>query len=191
MMRTIIVIFAFLLAGCTSDVTNQRNFIAQFNGDATPVDPEPGPVLVNIRNVLTGGIIRNPVGSGFNVNNWVISGIKTNDLDLISAPGGHIQIKNPGGNECLAILNGQLAVAKKCTESNRNTLFTFITSDTGAVQIRSIGNGQCLGNGESVTDFRLTKCVNDLSRPFDSVPPGLLWMLNPPLSPAIMSPLTI
>lgn len=82
-------------------------------------------------------------------------------------------------------------MAKQCTESNRNALFTFITSETGAVQIKSIGNGQCLGNGESVTDFRLTKCVNDLSRPFDTVSPGLLWMLNPPLSPAIMSPLTI
>lgn len=191
MMRTVIMIFVLLLTGCTSDGVNQRNFLTQFAGNNAPIDPEPSPVLVSIRNVLTGGIIRNPVGSGFNVNNWVISEVKTNGLDLISAPGGHIQIKNPNGNECLAIVGGQLAIAKRCVENDRNALFTFITSDTGAVQIQSIGSGQCLGNGGSITDFRLTKCVNDLSRPFDSVPPGLLWMLNPPLSPAIMSPLTI
>lgn len=190
-MRIIITILVLLLTGCTSDAVNQRGLLTQFAGNNAPGDPEPRPVLVSIRNVLTGGILRNPVGRDFNVNNWVISEVKTNDLDLISAPGGHVQIKNPDGNECLAILNGQLAVAKQCTESNRNALFTFITSETGAVQIKSIGNGQCLGNGESVTDFRLTKCVNDLSRPFDTVSPGLLWMLNPPLSPAIMSPLTI
>ncbi|HAI6731091.1 TPA: cytolethal distending toxin type I subunit CdtC [Escherichia coli] len=189
-MKTVIVLFVLLLTGCAAEPANQRNLLTQFVGNNAPVDPEPSPVLVNIRNVLTGGIIRNPVGSDFNVNNWVISEVKTNDLDLISAPGGHVQIKNPDGNECLAILNGQLAVAKQCSESDRNALFTFITSDTGAVQIKSIGSGQCLGNGESITDFRLKKCVDDLGRPFDTVPPGLLWMLNPPLSPAIMSPLT-
>lgn len=190
-MRTIIMVLVLLLTGCTSDTINQRGLLTQFAGNNAPEDPEPRPMLVNIRNVFTGGILRNPVGRDFNVNNWVISEVKTNDLDLISASGGHVQIKNPDGNECLAILNGQLAVAKKCTESNRNALFTFITSETGAVQIKSIGNDQCLGNGESVTDFRLTKCVNDLEHPFDVVSPGLLWMLNPPLSPAIMSPLTI
>ncbi|HAJ2334586.1 TPA: toxin [Escherichia coli] len=190
-MRTVIILFVLLLTGCTSDAVNQRGLLTQFSGNNAPADPEPRPVLVNIRNVLTGGIIRNPVGRDFNVNNWILSEVKTNDLDLISAPGGHIQIKNPDGNECLAILNGQLAVANQCNESNRNALFTFITSETGAVQIKSIGNGQCLGNGESVTDFKLTKCVDDLGRPFERVPPGLLWMLNPPLSPAITSPLTI
>ncbi|EMM4085590.1 toxin [Shigella flexneri] len=189
-MRTIIMILVLLLTGCTSDAVNQRGLLTQSVGNNAPADPEPRPMLVNIRNVLTGGIIRNPVGSDFNMNNWVISEVKTSDLDSISAPGGHIQIKNPDGNECLAIFNGQLAVAIKCTESNRNALFTFITSETGAVQIKSIGSGQCLGNGESITDFRFKKCVDDLGRPFDTVPPGLLWMLNPPLSPAIISPLT-
>ncbi|HHW7483091.1 TPA: toxin [Escherichia coli] len=185
-MRTIIMILVLLLMGCTSDAVNQQGLLTQFAGNNVPADPEPRPVLVNIRNVLTGSIIRNPVGSDFNVNNWVISEVKTNDLDLISAPGGHIQIKNPDGNECLAIFKGQLAVAKICTENNRNALFTFITSDTGAVQIQSILSGQCLGS-----DYKLTKCVNDLGHPFDLVPPELLWMLNPPLSPAIMSPLTV
>ncbi|WDB52787.1 toxin [Escherichia albertii] len=185
-MRTVIVILVLLLTGCASDAVNQREIFTQFVGNNIPADPEPRPMLVNIRNVLTGGIIRNPVGRDFNVNNWVISEVKTNDLDLISAPGGHIQIKNPDGNECLAIFKGQLAVAKVCSENNRNALFTLITSDTGAVQIQSIVSGQCLGS-----DFKLTKCVNDLGRPFDMVPTGLLWMLNPPLSPAIMSPLTL
>jgi cytolethal distending toxin subunit C len=189
-MRMVIMIFVLLLTGCTSDAVNQQGGLTQFAGNNAPADPKPRPVLVNIRNVLTGGIIRNDAGSDFNVNNWVISEVKTSGLDLISAPGGHIQIKNPDGGECLAIFNGQLAVATKCTESNRNALFTFITSESGAVQIKSIGSGQCLGNGESIIDFRLKKCIDDLSRPFDSVPPGLLWMLNPPLSPARMSPLT-
>ena len=190
-MKTVIVLFVLLLTGCASEPANQRNLLTQFVGNNAPVDPEPSPVLVNIRNVLTGGIIRNYVGVDFNVNNWVISEVKTSELDLISAPGGHVQIKNPDGSECLAIFNGQVAVALKCTESNRNTLFTFITSESGAVQIKSIGSGQCLGNGEGITDFRLKKCVDDLGRPFDLVPPGLLWMLNPPLSPAKISPLTV
>ncbi|WP_253030729.1 toxin [Escherichia coli] len=190
-MRIFILIFTLLLTGCASEVESQRDFLTQVVGNNSPVDPEPRPVLVSIRNVLTGGIIINAVGSGYNVNNWVISEVKTNGLDLISAPGGHIQIKNPDGNECLAIFNGQLVIVSECMVNNQNTLFTFIASDTGAVQIQSIGNGQCLGNGESIIDFKLKKCINDLSRPFDSVPPGLLWMLNPPLSPAIMSPLTV
>lgn len=94
-MRIIITILVLLLTGCTSDAVNQRGLLTQFAGNNASGDPEPRPVLVNIRNVLTGGILRNPVGRDFNVNNWVISEVKTNDLDLISAPGGHVQIKNP------------------------------------------------------------------------------------------------
>lgn len=86
-MRIIITILVLLLTGCTSDAVNQRGLLTQFAGNNASGDPEPRPVLVNIRNVLTGGILRNPVGRDFNVNNWVISEVKTNDLDLISAPG--------------------------------------------------------------------------------------------------------
>ena len=82
-MRALIIIFVLLLTGCASDAVNQRGLLTQFVGNNIPADPEPRPVLVNIRNVLTGGILRNPVGRDLNVNNWVISEVKTNDLDLI------------------------------------------------------------------------------------------------------------
>lgn len=47
--------FVLLLTGCAAEPANQRNLLTQFVGNNAPVDPEPSPVLVNIRNVLTGG----------------------------------------------------------------------------------------------------------------------------------------
>lgn len=53
-MKTVIVLFVLLLTGCAAEPANQRNLLTQFVGNNAPVDPEPSPVLVNIRNVLTG-----------------------------------------------------------------------------------------------------------------------------------------
>ncbi|MDD9158427.1 hypothetical protein PVK64_19870 [Aliivibrio sp. S4TY2] len=144
----------------------------------------------NVRNVYTGGIIANWNGKGFNHNNWEIIEVETTKKTLLIDPSGWVKFKNPDADECLTVDDNNQLILNSCS-NDKSMMFTLIPSTSGAVQLKSIGNQQCLGRGDSIVDFQFKRCIDKSSLAKEPVNSGNLWMINPSLNPAKYSPLFI
>ncbi|MEG0197156.1 MAG: hypothetical protein RR676_08145 [Acinetobacter sp.] len=145
-------------------------------------------VMNTVRNIGTGGIIPNPFGLIDLDNMWSIHEVKTSDVDLIKNPSGFIQFQSPNNTEgCLGSSNEKL-ITGNCSTLGKDSFFTLIPSTTGAVQIKSVVSQKCIVRGQSIVDFHMGSCVEDLQRTYLIVPTGNLWVIGPPVAPAKISP---
>lgn len=97
---------------------------------------------------------------------------------------GLSQFKALGFDRCLYTFKTRLIVSH-CDPLDSNTLWALLPTDTGALQIESIGSGKCLTAGNSYSDFRLGDCVKNQNT---SISVKNLWFLAPPFTPAKISP---
>lgn len=170
------------LSGCSK--TGNLGKVSDIGGESV-VDPV---VMNTVRNMGTGGIIPNPFGLIDLDNMWSIHEVKTSDLDLIKNPSGFIQFKSPNNTEgCLGSRNEKL-ITGNCTTLGKDSFFTLIPSTTGAVQIKSVPSQKCIVRGQSIIDFHMGGCVEDLQRTYLIVPTGNLWVIGSPVAPAKISP---
>lgn len=178
-----IFIFSLCISGC-----NNNSNISLMNNSIKNSNEQSPSTLINIRNVQTGGIIINLQGEDFNRNNWALREVHVPGLDLVHNPSGFVQFLNPDGNECLSVSGQHISVTDNCSPNNKSSLFTMIPSTSGAVQIKSISSNLCITNGIGIIDFRLGPCVDNLATPSKVIDTGRLWMINPPIAPAKLSP---
>ncbi|HFW5421927.1 TPA: toxin [Salmonella enterica subsp. enterica serovar Wandsworth] len=138
--------------------------------------------LFTFRNIQSGFMLYNALDQkGRETTGWAVEEVDTPLEAQLTEQSGWIIIRNPGTEQCLGTPDGRVLMKMKCTAAGNKTIFSFIPSTTGAVQIKSVPYGTCVSDSkDSGLSFPLKKCIADPSKPYEIVPQMNLWMLNPP-----------
>lgn len=137
--------------------------------------------LFTFRNVQSGYMIHNGLDQkGRETIGWEVVPVKTPVEALVKDQSGWVMIRTPNTDQCLGTPDGKNLLKMNCDPMNKKTLFSFIPSTTGAVQIKILLSELCiLDSVNSGLSFNVGKCVDDFTKPYEVVPQRNLWMLNP------------
>ncbi|EBP3056818.1 TPA: toxin [Salmonella enterica subsp. enterica serovar Reading] len=138
--------------------------------------------LFTFRNIQSGFMLYNALDQkGRETTGWAVEEVDTPLEAQLTDQSGWIIIRNPGTDQCLGSPDGRVLMKMKCTVAGNKTMFSFIPSTTGAVQIKSVPYGTCVSDSkDNGLTFPLGKCIADPGKPYEVVPQMNLWMLNPP-----------
>ncbi|EBD0958123.1 toxin [Salmonella enterica] len=173
-MKKLAIIFtALLIAGCSSlsdTGNNQTDELGKENNS-----------LFTFRNIQSGLMLHNGLDQhGRETTGWEVVPVNTPVESLFTDQSGWVMIRTPNTDQCLGTPDGRNLLKMDCNPANKKTLFSFIPSTTGAVQIKIVFSGLCvLDSKNSGLSFETGNCIADLKRPFEVVPQSHLWMLNP------------
>lgn len=178
MKKITLLITTLLLNGCTSE----SNLIKKTSNELGNENN----ALFTIRNIQSGYMINNTLNQqGRETKGWEIIPVRTPEELLITDQSGWIMIRNPGTDQCLGTPDGYNLIKMDCNTPEKMTLFSFIPSTTGAVQIKIIYSGFCLTDSlNGGLSFETGKCIADLTKPSEIIPQRNLWMLNPQNTPS-------
>ncbi|EPT7718410.1 toxin [Escherichia coli] len=174
-MKNLVIIFTMLLiAGCSSSQNvinnNQIDELGKENNS-----------LFTFRNIQSGLMLHNRQDQyGRETTGWEVVPVRTPAEALVIDQSGWVMIRTPNTDQCLGTPDGRNLLKMSCDPTDKKTLFSFIPSTTGAVQIKSVLSGSCLlDSRNSGLSFETGECIADFKKPFEVVPQSHLWMLNP------------
>lgn len=174
MQRLVLFFLIVILSGCS----NNNMLLLSSNDDLGQENTS----LFTLRNIQSGFMLYNGLDQqGRETLGWSLVEVETPIEASLVDQSGWIMFQSPGTNQCLGSPDGRVLIKMPCNSSGNKTIFTLITSTTGAVQIKSIPSGMCiLDSSNSGLSFPLGKCINDIQKLYEVIPQRNLWMLNPP-----------
>nr|AEM17343.1 CdtC [Providencia alcalifaciens] len=174
MKRLAIIFTVLLMAGCSSSQEAVNNLIDEELGKENNS-------LFTFRNIQSGQMLHNSLDlHGKETTGWKVVPLKTPAEALVTDQSGWIMIRTPNTDQCLGTPDGRNLLKMTCNPTDKKTLFSFIPSTTGAVQIKSVLSERCfLDSKNSGLSFETGECIADIKKPFEVVPQSHLWMLNP------------